>query len=476
MYINVVIYCALKLIFLIKNVSLSRKEIKIKAKRWFILSISYSLYSIGPQLGTFITIFALVFADNVKLSYQTVFYLMLLITELSRVVCHTLPTTIPLVTNVVASLQRMQNFLENSHQLLTLCQECLNKDKEFDDKFDSVSQVSDKRDKKTNEQGFPKIPYLNFYDVTCKFPSPFITSLASTFKNVTLLNYITFNVSQRGLVLITGPVGSGKSSLLACVLDGELLITNGTVKYSGNLAYVSDTPWVFPGTIRENILFGLPYNVEWYLQTVKACQLEKDFMVLPQGDLSRIGEHGATVSGGQRTRIALARAVYSKADIYLLDDPLSSLDATVSENIFKNCLRGLLADRIVLLTTRTTRYLKEADYIVKLKGGVIVAQGNFNEIKEEFSEIECRPDKPSVSSAEGHTDQKNACEEMVQSEKMGETLREAKEDREIGSVSHHIYWEFFVNGASPLILLLVALVYLVGQGKLIKNTGMSYKS
>ena len=421
------------------------------------MSMGYSLHSTGPQLGTFITIFVLVFADNLKLSYQTVFYIMLLITELSSVVCHTLPTIIPLVTNVVASLQRMQNFLENSHQLLTLCQESLNNHKEFDSAFH-------------HEKGFSRIPYLNFFDVTCKLPSPLITSLAPTFNNVTLLNYITFHVSQRGLILITGPVGSGKSSLLACVLDGELLITNGTVKYSGNLAYVSDTPWVFPGTIRENILFGLPYNEEWYLQTVKACQLENDFMVLPQGDLSRIGEHGATVSGGQRTRIALARAVYSKADIYLLDDPLSSLDATVSENIFKNCLRGLLADRIVLLTTRTTRYLKEADYIVKLKGGVIVAQGNFNEIKEEFSEIECGADKPSVSSAEGHLgiDQKNACEEMVQSEKMGEILREAKEDREIGSVSRHVYWEYFVNGASPLILLLVASVYLVGQGKLIK--------
>ena len=226
------------------------------------MSMGYSLYSTGPQIGTFITIFALVVADNVKLSYQTVFYIMLLITELSFVVCHTLPTTIPLVTNVVASLERMQNFLENSHQLLTLCHESLNNDKEFDNKFDSASQVNDKRDKKTNEKGFPKIPYLNFYDVTCKLTSPFITSLAPNFKNVTLLNYITFNVSQRGLVLITGPVGSGKSSLLACVLDGELLITNGTVKYSGNLAYVSDTPWVFPGTIRENILFGLPYSEE----------------------------------------------------------------------------------------------------------------------------------------------------------------------------------------------------------------------
>ena len=120
------------------------------------MSMSYSLYSIGPQLGTFITIFALVFADNVKLSYQTVFYIMLLIPELSYVVCHTLPTSMPLVTNVVASLQRMQNFLENSHQLLTLGQESLNNDKEFDNKFDSASQVSDKRDKKQMKKAFQK--------------------------------------------------------------------------------------------------------------------------------------------------------------------------------------------------------------------------------------------------------------------------------------------------------------------------------
>ena len=105
----------------------------------------------------------------------------------------------------------MQNFLDNSHQLLTVCQKSLSN--------------NDERDKKTNEKGFPRISYLNFDDVTCTLPSLLATSLAPNVKNVTLLNYITFNVSQRGLVLITGPVGSGKSSLLACVLDGELLIT-----------------------------------------------------------------------------------------------------------------------------------------------------------------------------------------------------------------------------------------------------------
>ena len=248
----------LSILILVINISHYRQEIKSKAKRWFIRSVGYSLYSAGPQLGTFIIIVVLVFAKDLKLSYQTVFSIMLLISELSNVICQTLPTTIPVVANVVASLQRMQNFLKNSHQLLTLCQDSLNNHKEFDSAF----HLSDKRGKKTNEKGLPRIPYLNFYDVTCKLPSPLITSPAPNFKNVTSLNYITFNVSQRGLVLITCTVGSGKSSLLACVLDGELLITNGTVKYSGNLAYVSDTPWVFPGTIRENILFGLPYSEE----------------------------------------------------------------------------------------------------------------------------------------------------------------------------------------------------------------------
>ena len=136
-------------------------------------------------------------------------------------------------------------------------------------------------------------------------------------------------------------------------------------------------PWLFPGTIRENILFGLPYNEDKYLKTVKACELEMDLKVFPDGDMSRVGEHGATVSGGQRTRISLARAVYSQADVYLLDDPLSSLDAKVAENIFKNCLQGLLANRIILLTTPTARFLQEADYVVKLQRGSNCGSGKF---------------------------------------------------------------------------------------------------
>ena len=281
---------------------------------------------------------------------------------LSNAVSWALPTTAYVVTSIYSSIQRIQYLLERSY---------------CDSNKKSVNAAGTRKIKTDGKYIFPRTPTLNFSDVTGKLP-PIITLSELNYMNVPLLNYVTLNVSVPGLVLITGPVGSGKSSLLTCVLDGELHVTNGVVKHTGSLAYVSDTPWTFPGIIRENILFGLPYKEQWYLQIVESCQLKKDFKTFPQGDLSRIGEHGATVSGGQRTRIALARAVYSNADIFLLDDPLSSLDAKVAEHVFKKCLRGLLADRIVLLTTRTSHYLREANYIVKLKRGVIVAQKILN--------------------------------------------------------------------------------------------------
>ena len=179
-----------------------------------------------------------------------------------------------------------------------------------------------------------KVAHLHLNDVHCIRP-PQISDFPPMSKCVKMLTGITIQRDTPGLVLICGPVGSGKSSLLATILGGELMITNGSVKYRGTLAYVSDTPWVFPGTIRENIMFYLPYNEKLYKEVIRVCELEKDFKSFTKKDLTRIGHHSATLSGGQRTRIALARAAYSQADIYLLDDPLNSLDANVAENVFR---------------------------------------------------------------------------------------------------------------------------------------------
>ena len=142
--------------------------------------------------------------------------------------------------------------------------------------------------------------YLN--EVSCKLPAqdPHLNSQSNFME---ILTGVTIQRDTPGLVLICGPIGSGKTSLLATILGGELELTNGSVEYAGTVAYVSDTPWVFSGTVRENILFYLPYNEKLYHEVIRACQLERDINSFPNRDLARIGEHGGTLSGGQRTRL-----------------------------------------------------------------------------------------------------------------------------------------------------------------------------
>lgn len=140
---------------------------------------------------------------------------------------------------------------------------------------------------------------------------------------------------KRGMkVAICGTVGSGKSSLLSCIL-GEMTKVSGTVKISGTKAYVPQSPWILSGNVRENILFGNPYDNAKYERTTKACALLKDFELFGAGDLTEIGERGINMSGGQKQRIQIARAVYQDADIYLLDDPFSAVDAHTGAQLFE---------------------------------------------------------------------------------------------------------------------------------------------
>jgi ABC-type multidrug transport system fused ATPase/permease subunit len=152
------------------------------------------------------------------------------------------------------------------------------------------------------------------------------------------------------LILVTGPVGCGKSTLLSTIL-GELPVSAGKITCSGKIAHVSQCPWVFSGTIRSNILFGKRYDPRQYEAVLQACDLEKDINSFPDRDATRIGERGTILSGGQRIRIALARAVYSDAEIYLLDDPLGAVDSKVGRNLFELCIQGILAKKIRILVT-----------------------------------------------------------------------------------------------------------------------------
>lgn len=134
------------------------------------------------------------------------------------------------------------------------------------------------------------------------------------------------------------------------------------------------------GSVRQNILFGRPYVRSRYRQVVKVCALARDFTLLPYGDKTIVGERGISLSGGQRARVNLARAVYKEADIYLLDDPLSAVDTQVGKHMFDECIAGFLKDKIVLLATHQLQYLRHAKQIVIIEGGVILAKGSYDSL------------------------------------------------------------------------------------------------
>ena len=148
-----------------------------------------------------------------------------------------------------------------------------------------------------------------------------------------LFKDIQFSVASQALTVITGPVGNGKSILLRAI-PGEESVTAGAVTWPSSLAYVPQTSWVYSGTIGQNILFGQPYDEPRYLSVVEACCLTENFHAFPNGDQTVVGERGAVLSGGQRARVSLPRAVYMDAELYVLDDPPSAMDKKVVQHIF----------------------------------------------------------------------------------------------------------------------------------------------
>eukprot|EP00731_Ephydatia_muelleri_P034922 Em0086g6a len=200
-------------------------------------------------------------------------------------------------------------------------------------------------------------------------------------KNKLSLNNINLEVTLSApLLAVVGPVGSGKSTLLQCLL-GELKPIEGTVVLKGKISYASQDPWVFSGTVRDNILFGSHFDKSWYHTVVEACALSKDIEQLPHGDFTLVGERGVSLSGGQKARVNLARAVYHRAQVYLLDDPLSAVDTVVARHIFDKCIHGLLRGSIVILVTHQIQFAMQADKILAIKDGAIEAYGTAQDIQ-----------------------------------------------------------------------------------------------
>ncbi|XP_037327748.2 ATP-binding cassette sub-family C member 10 [Pungitius pungitius] len=197
-----------------------------------------------------------------------------------------------------------------------------------------------------------------------------------------LLRGLNLHVAKGSLVAVVGKVGCGKSSLLAA-LTGELSRLSGVVYVAGRevgFGLASQEPWVQHASVRDNILFGRDYDPAFYQAVVEACALSDDLNVLPSGDRTEVGENGVTLSGGQKARLALARAVYMDKDIYLLDDPLAAVDADVAEHLMRRCVMELLGGKTRILCTHRVEFVHRADAVVLMDDGKIVRTGTPAEI------------------------------------------------------------------------------------------------
>ncbi|KAK2941716.1 Multidrug resistance-associated protein [Blattamonas nauphoetae] len=242
----------------------------------------------------------------------------------------------------------------------------------------TYNQLHSPSDPVANPKARDDSPPVN--NVHSPSPSPSPMSTPSGNGSATTLSDINISLKVGSLTMIVGGVGSGKSSIGAAII-GDIERLSGNVKIRGSIAYCPQVPWINNDTVRGNIVFGSPFDEQKYLETVRVCALEPDFKTLSAGDQTAIGEKGVNLSGGQKARIQLARSIYSNRDIYVLDDPLSAVDAHVGRYLMDECILGKLKGKTVMLMTNQLQFLNSADCVILLHNGHVVAQGTYEELR-----------------------------------------------------------------------------------------------
>lgn len=287
------------------------------------------------------------------------------------------------------------------------------------------------------------------------------------FKNVNvsvgkenILKNITFSITSPGLNVITGLVGCGKSSLLKAILR-DYSITKGNVVVCGSISYASQDPWLFPSSIKQNILFGQPLNNKRYDEVIKVCSLEYDFSILPQGDETILTDGGLNLSKGQQARVNLARAIYKDSDIYLLDDSLAALDVKVQEDIYNNCIKEYLKNKIVLFVSQNPDHFKTAVNVIFLNKGAIKSISKPADIfAEELEAIK----NQLVDNIDHDKKEKKLIELMdVELDQGNEKKKIYQEEKKIGGVDFGIYLKYLKFGGGIIIFSLIMCVYLGAQ-------------
>ncbi|XP_066267633.1 ATP-binding cassette sub-family C member 4-like [Branchiostoma lanceolatum] len=406
--------------------NLRKIEIGIIDKASIFRGLIMALSSVAGRLLIFFTIVTFALTGN-DVTAGVVFRTVGLVNILQMSVFVFMPQGIALLSEAIVSIRRIQDFL-------------LLEEADSEEAFGRTCSITPKEAECS----------VMLNDIKAKWTGD---SDQLTLKNINL------QLKPGQLLAVIGPVGSGKSSLLSAVLR-ELPVTSGEVKVHGKVGYASQQPWVFSGTVRQNILFGRPYKEDTYDKTIQVCALEKDLGLLPHGDMTLVGDRGVTLSGGQKARINLARAVYHDADIYLLDDPLSAVDAEVGQQLFNRCIQGALRNKARVLVTHQLQYLHEADQIMVLLEGEQVATGTYSELQQsglDFTKLLGKEDSeediengrtavaPALSGTSANGYDANSLKAEADEKDATVPLLE-EEHRMTGTVGWKVYRDYFAAG------------------------------
>ncbi|XP_028587595.1 ATP-binding cassette sub-family C member 5 isoform X2 [Podarcis muralis] len=318
-------------------------------------------------------------------------------------------------------------------------------------------------------------------------------------KNVHLANVrlqrVLYNVDleiEKGkLVGICGSVGSGKTSFISAIL-GQMTLLEGSISVDGTFAYAAQQAWILNATLRDNILFGKEFEEERYNTVLNDCCLRPDLAILPNGDLTEIGERGANLSGGQRQRISLARALYSDKDIYILDDPLSALDAHVGNHIFNSAIRKHMKSKTVLFITHQLQYLVDCDEVIFMKEGCVTERGSHEDLMNlngdyatifnnlqlgETPHIEINLKKTTNNSLKRHPDKgtKTGSVKKEKAVKKEEGQLMQLEEKGKGSVPWSVYGVYIQAAGGPIAFIIIMALFILNVGSTaFSNWWLSY--
>jgi ATP-binding cassette subfamily C (CFTR/MRP) protein 4 len=412
--------------------SLCRLEIQEILRANLFRSINYILPTFLKHICIYLCVLAATLV-GVPLLSSFVFVVELLYNDLNNSVFVYLPIAVTHLAELRVSIKRIEDFL------VSPVEKSLMKTNRRRDKIvDNCTLISVQQKSCSKLQNRSTGVY--FENIRVKWNRSLTTNI---------LNGVDFSAQMGELIGIIGASGSGKSTLLQTILK-EVDPMEGSVDVRGVVSYASQDPWFFSDSIRNNILFGKAMNREKYHEVIKVCALEHDLSVLQFGDGTLVGEQGAMLSGGQKTRISLARAIYRDADIYLLDDPLSAVDAHVAQYIFSECIIKYLKDKCVILVTHQVQYLKDEPRLYQLNGGTLCRLKKSKELQ---------PSTFTVKNIEQVSDAQTLHESL----KNDAEPSEVKEHRSTGNSFKKIYSVYFRAGGNWLVTCVILFSFVLIQ-------------